>query len=161
MNRDNSAILVDDAWETGDDIDLRYYWNIVNRRKWSILGLALVVGLLTTLVVFAMTPIYRASATLLIESQAPNVVSIQEVYGLDTHNLDYLATQIQIMGGRPIAETVVDGLGLIKQPGLIAPDHPPLIGLHWRSWLPLGMQKKRLSRSRANARVWSMRTSAI
>src|SRR2546430_2486635 len=84
MKRDKSTIPVDEDWETGDGIDWRYRWNIINRRKWSIIGLALAVGLLTTLVVFAMTPIYRASATLLIESQAANVVSIEEVYGLDT-----------------------------------------------------------------------------
>ncbi|TLZ53413.1 MAG: polysaccharide biosynthesis tyrosine autokinase [Gammaproteobacteria bacterium] len=139
MNRGNSTIPVDEDWETGDEIDWRYYWSIINRRKWSIIGLALGVGLLTTLVVFAMTPIYRASTTLLIESQAPNVVSIQEVYGLDTRSQDYLATQIEIMGGRPIAETVVDGLGLIEQPAF-RPQH-----LDWRSWLP-GMQKKAMSR---------------
>src|SRR5439155_1047399 len=101
MKRRKSTIPVDEDWETGDEIDWRHYWSIINRRKWSIIGLALAVGLLTTLVVFAMTPIYRASATLLIESQAANVVSIQEVYGLDTRNQDYLATQIEIMGGRP------------------------------------------------------------
>src|SRR5207244_8767649 len=115
------------------------YWSSINPRKPSIRRLALGVGLLTTLVVFATTPIYRASATLLIESQAPNVVSIQEVYGLDTRSQDYLATQIEIMGGRPIAETVVDGLGLIEQPEL-RPEHPrPLIDLDWPSWLPFAM----------------------
>jgi len=57
------------------------------------------VGLLTTLVVFAMTPIYRASATLLIESQAPKRRFHQEVYGLDPRSQDYLATQIEIMAG--------------------------------------------------------------
>src|SRR5437868_13597628 len=142
MYRGKLPIPVDEDWETGDEIDLRQYWSIVNRRKWSIIGLALAVGLLTTLVVFAMTPIYRASATLLIESQAPNVVSIQEVYGLDTRSQDYLATQIEIMGGRPIAETVVDGLGLIEQPEFTPPHPKPLIDLDWRSWLSLGLQKR-------------------
>src|SRR5437763_15850109 len=116
MNRGNSTIPVDEDWETGDGIDLRHYWSIINRRKWSIIGLALAVGLLATLVVFAMTPIYRASATLLIESQAPNVVSIQEVYGLDTRSQDYLATQIEVMGARPIAPTDVADLRWIARP---------------------------------------------
>src|ERR1700681_3651656 len=142
MNRGKSRMPEDDDWENGEAVDLRHYWNIINPRKWSIIGLAVAVGLLTTLVVFAMTPIYRASATLLIESQAANVVSIQEVYGLDTRNLDYLATQIAIMGGRPIAEAVVDGLGLVVQPGFRPEQQPPLIDLDWRSWLPFGMQKK-------------------
>ena len=132
----------DDDWETGDEIDLRHYWNIINRRKWSILGLALAVGLLTTLVVFAMTPIYRASVTLLIESQQANVVSIQEVYGLDTRSQDYLGTQYEILGARPIAETVVDRLGLIKEREFRPDDNASLIGLDWRSWLPFGMQEQ-------------------
>jgi capsular exopolysaccharide synthesis family protein len=142
MNRGKSTMPEDDDWETGEKIDLRQYWNIINRRKWSIIGLAVAVGLLTTLVVFAMTPIYRASTTLLIESQAANVVSIQEVYGLDTRNLDYLATQSAIMGGRPIAEAVVDGLGLVEQPEFRPQHQRPLIDVNWRSWLPFGMQKE-------------------
>jgi polysaccharide biosynthesis transport protein len=142
MNRSKSTIPEDDDWIDGDKVDLRHYWNIINPRKWSIIGLAVAVGLLTALLVFAMTPIYRASATLLIESQAANVVSIQEVYGLDTRNQDYLATQIAIMSGRPIAEAVVDSLGLVEQPEFRPEHHPPLIDLDWRSWLPFGMQKK-------------------
>ena len=132
----------DDDWEAGDEIDVRHYWDIINKRKWSIIGLAVAVGLLTTLVVFAMTPIYRASATLLIESQAANVVSIQEIYGLDARSQDYLATQSAIMGGRPIAEAVVDGLGLAEQPEFRPEHQAPLIDLDWRSWLPFGLQKK-------------------
>jgi succinoglycan biosynthesis transport protein ExoP len=152
MYRGKLPIPVDEDWETGDGIDWRYRWNIINRRKWSIIGLALAVGLLTTLVVFAMTPIYRASTTLLIESQAPNVVSIQEVYGLDTRSQDYLATQIEIMGGRPIAETVVDRLGLIEQPGFRPEHQRPLIDLDWQSWLPFGIQKKASPSSQQNER---------
>src|ERR1700704_3398730 len=44
------------------------------------------------------------------------------------------------MGGRPIAETVVDRLGLIEQ---FRPQHQrPVIGLDWSSWSPFGLQKK-------------------
>src|SRR5450631_3613514 len=151
MNQGKLTTAVDEDWETGDKIDVRYYWNIINRRKWSIIGLALAVGLLTTLVVFGITPIYRASAMVLLESQAANVVSIKEVYGVDTSSQDYLATQIEIMRGRSIAETVVDGLGLIKQPELRPEHQPPLIDFDWRSWLPFGLQKN-ASRSQPDER---------
>ena len=140
MNHAKLTTSVDDDWETGEAIDVRHYWNIINRRKWSIIGLASAVGLLTMLVVFGMTPIYRASTTLLIESQTANVVSIKEVYGLDTGSKEYLATQIEIMRGRSIAEAVVDGLGLIKQPEPRPEHRPALMDLHWRSWLPFGLQ---------------------
>ena len=46
MKRRKSTIPVDEDWETGDEIDLRQYWTIINRRKWSIIGLALAVGIL-------------------------------------------------------------------------------------------------------------------
>jgi len=133
----------DDDWETGDEIDLRHYWNVINRRKWAIIGLALAVGLLTTLIVFSMTPVYRASATVLIESQEAKVVSIEEVYGLDTRNQDYRATQVEILGARPIAEKVVDSLRLIEQPEFRPDDK-------W-SWLPFAISS-RASLSRPDLR---------
>ena len=116
MNQSSVTIPAEDVWETDEPLDLRHYWNVINRNKWPIVGLALTVALLTSLIVFTMTPIYRASATLLIESQEAKVVSIEEVYGVDTRNQDYYATQIEILGSRPIAESVVDSLQLIDQP---------------------------------------------
>lgn len=128
MNQSSVTMPAEDDWETDDPIDLRHYWNVISRRKWAIVGLALTVGLLTTLIVFAMTPIYRASTTLLIESQEAKVVSIEEVYGLDTRSQDYFATQFEILGARPIAETVVDRLKLIEKP-----EFSPY---YKQSWLP-------------------------
>jgi capsular exopolysaccharide synthesis family protein len=141
MNQGKQPPPVDDDWAPGDDVDLRYYWNIINRRKWAITGLAMAVGLLTTLIVFAMTPIYRASATLLIEAQQANVVSIEQVYGLDTRGQDYRETQFEILGARPLAERVVDGLRLFEKPEFRPDDQPPLIDFDWRSWLPLAIQQ--------------------
>jgi capsular exopolysaccharide synthesis family protein len=46
------------------------------------------------------------------------------------------------MGGRPIAEAVVDDLDLVEQPEFRPEYQPPLIDLNWPSWLPFGMQKK-------------------
>ncbi len=121
-------------WEADDTIDLRHYWHVINRRKWAIVWLALTVGLLTTLIVFAMTPIYRASATLLIESQEAKVVSIEEVYGLDTRNQDYFQTQFEILGSRPIAETVVDHLKLTEKPEFTTANK--------RSWLAISINDR-------------------
>ena len=76
-------------WDEDKPLDLRHYWNVIDRKKWAILGLAVAVGLLSALIAFAMTPIYRASATILIEPQHANVVSIEEIYGLDTRSHVY------------------------------------------------------------------------
>ena len=95
-----------------DEIDLREYWGIINRNKWGIAGLALVVCVLTVVVVYSMTPIYRASATLLIESQEANVVSIEEVYGIDASQREYYQTQFEILSSRKLASRVIKELDM-------------------------------------------------
>ena len=44
-------------WDADEAFDLRQYWNVIDRKKWAILGLAVAVGLLAALIAFAMTPI--------------------------------------------------------------------------------------------------------
>ena len=102
--------------EQDESLDVRQLWNVIDRRKWLIGGFALGVSLLAGVIVTLMTPTYRATATVLIESQQANVVSIEEVYGLDVRNQQYFETQFAIIGSRPIAESVVDRLGLETRP---------------------------------------------
>jgi uncharacterized protein involved in exopolysaccharide biosynthesis len=72
----NKAANSRDEWEDDEGLDLRHFAAVIYRRKWSILALACVVSLLTALAVFAMTPIYRASAIVHIQSEQANVLSI-------------------------------------------------------------------------------------
>jgi len=96
-------------------IDLRQYWRILMSHKWGILGFSCITSLLVCLIVFNITPIYKGTATLLIESKKSNVVSIQEVYGIDDSN-EYLSTQFEILQSRNIAQKVIDKLGLENHP---------------------------------------------
>ena len=99
-----------------DVIDLSHYFNIVNRKKWRILLLAFVVTLLATLIALSLTPLYKSTASLLIESEETNVVSIEQVYGLDSSKQEYFETQYEILKSRHIAEKVVDKLDLGNHP---------------------------------------------
>ena len=63
-----------------DTLDLVRYWRAISRSKWMILGLAIAVGVLATMVANSLRPAYRATATVLIESNKPKLVSIEEVY---------------------------------------------------------------------------------
>ena len=67
--REHGADLSQYWSEREEDVDLRQYWSVISRNKWAILGLSGAASLLAALVVFAMTPIYQASVTILIESQ--------------------------------------------------------------------------------------------
>lgn len=99
-----------------DEIDLLKLWNTIWRRKWSIIALTLVVAMITVLIVLSLTPIYRAAATLLIEQNKANVVSIEQVYGLEGSGNEYLQTQFELLKSRSLAERVVRELNLTTHP---------------------------------------------
>ena len=99
-----------------DTIDLREYWSIIRRHIWGILSLSLLLCLLAFVIIFSLKPIYEAHTTILLESQEANVVSIEEVYGINSKNMDYFYSQIEIIKSRSIAEAVVKKLNLEKHP---------------------------------------------
>jgi len=102
-------------------IDLRQYWRILMSHKWGILGFSTIVTLLTVLIVFNITPVYKGTSTLLIESQQTNVVSIQEVYGLDGSS-EYLLTQFEILKSRNLAKKVIIKYDLLNHPAFNIPE---------------------------------------
>jgi len=99
-----------------DEIDLREYWRVINRRKWSILAFAGSVSLITTLVVYSLSPIYQATATVLIESPQKNATSLEEVYGLERVGNEFFKTQVEILKSRELVDRVVGELGLLENP---------------------------------------------
>lgn len=99
-------------WLGTGTLDIGEYWRQVRRYQWRILALATLVALLMTLLVMSMTPVYRATASLLIEADKTTLVSIEEVYGLDSSRKEYFQTQYEILRSRHIAERVVDKLTL-------------------------------------------------
>ena len=107
-----------------DSVDLQYYIHVIQRFKWRIFSLAIIVTLLTAVIVFSITPQYTATATLLIQAEQANVVSIEEVYGIDSGRQDYLFTQFEILKSNDIARRVVEKLDLVNHPEF-DPDQQP------------------------------------
>lgn len=99
-----------------DTIDLTQYFVTIKRYLWRIIGLTFFLTLFTLLVVLSITPSYTAKTSLLIEAQQANVLSIEEVYGLDSNRKEYFETQYQILRSRQIAERVVEKLELYNNP---------------------------------------------
>ena len=121
--------VFNDSRTDDDVIDLRQYWLTIMRRKWSILFFSFVVTLLAALAVFSIEPTYRATATLLIESNKANIVSIEEVYGLEGAGSEYLLTQFEILKSRSLAESVVNDLDLAVHPEF---NREPAFKFNWR-----------------------------
>lgn len=101
---------------TSDAPDMLQMWQTIWRRKWGILALILIVMMVAALGTFAVTPTYRATATLLIEQKKANVVSIEQVYGAEGTGNEYLETQFQLLKSRALAERVVRRLELTSHP---------------------------------------------
>ena len=100
--------------QNDETIDLQNFFNVISRFKWKILSLAFVVTLLATVIVFSITPKFIATATLLIEAEQANVVSIEEVYGLNSGKKEYFVTQLEILKSRQISTKVVEKLNLTQ-----------------------------------------------
>ncbi len=120
-----------------DEIDLREYWRVISKHRKSIIGLTLAISLVTLLVVFALTPIYRSTATVLIEADTAKVVSIDEVYELGgAAQREYFQTQFEILKSRDLAERVVTRLSLKNHPEFDPNRDDARFSLDWRRFVP-------------------------
>ncbi|MDH3325366.1 MAG: polysaccharide biosynthesis tyrosine autokinase [Gammaproteobacteria bacterium] len=128
-----------DNSDSEDEIDLRQYWQVINRHKWGIAGLSAVILLITALILYSMQPVYRATATLLIESQQAKIVSIEEMYGMDTRNAGYYETQFEILRSRELSEKVVKQLNLASHAEFDPAHQKERFNFNWRSWLPVSI----------------------
>jgi len=102
----------------GDElnIDIQHYLRVLRKHKWSIIGMTALVTALAVFYAYTATPIYRSTATLLIESQKANIVSIEEMYGFDGTNDEYYQTQFELLKSRALAEKVIRRLNLQEHP---------------------------------------------
>ena len=118
----------------GDGLDLRELWQVILKRRWTIVVFTLLVVAAAVIASYLMTPIYRASLTLQIDREDIKVVNIEEVAPMDgaANSLDYLQTQYELLKSRSLAERVVDKMGLAdKEPEATSPTLMSQI----KSWL--------------------------
>lgn len=127
--------LADDA--NDDAINLRHYWGIILRRKWTVLiffAIVVAVGMIST---YLTTPIYRATTTLQIDQEEAKIVQYEQVQSPQQTGWDsaeYLRTQQEVLRSRGIAERVATELNLAEHPLFNSP--PGKSGL--AAWLPWG-----------------------
>ena len=136
MNKHVSEAVFVEENVQDEEIDLRHLLFTVLRYKWSILAFAITVSVLASLWAYSLVPIYRATASLLIESEEAKVISIEDVYGLPGGNWEYYETQLHILRSRALAEKVFDTLHLEKHPEYL-PDNKPksfIASLDFKKW---------------------------
>ncbi len=98
--------------------DLKEYWDVLLKRKWTVLLFAFPVVFVVTLVSFLVTPTYTAVGTLLIEKE-PNILTFEQVFQLESFNDDYFQTQYKLLQSRSLADKVIDSQKLNENPRFV------------------------------------------
>lgn len=106
VTTDNEHMFASVAVEQGG-LPIAEYWRIIKRYCWSILGIAMVAGVIGTFNALSATSVYQAHARLLIRYNQPNISSVQQFESTPLHWL-YFETQSDIIKSRAVAERVVD-----------------------------------------------------
>ena len=101
-----------DVLEPVRETHLKDYYRVLRKHRYLVVGLFLLSVFSVAVWSFVQTPIYQASATVLIEPEPPRVLNIQEVTPIGSPTQEYYRTQYELMTSRPIVEKVIDNLNL-------------------------------------------------
>jgi polysaccharide biosynthesis transport protein len=88
------------------------HWRSIKKRKWPVLGLATALAALGAAVAFSMTPIYRSTATVLIEPGKPKFLSMEDMLGGAMQTKEHYQTQVEILKSREVALRTVNSMKL-------------------------------------------------
>jgi polysaccharide biosynthesis transport protein len=123
----------------GEVIDLRELWEVMVKRRWTIIVFTAIVVVAAVTATYLMTPIYRASLTLQIDREDIKVVKIEEVAPVDASTgQDYLQTQYELLKSRSLAQRVIDQMGLANR---LEQAPPPSPLAQARDWLELWLTR--------------------
>lgn len=96
-----------------EESPLREWAAVVVRRRRLVIAVLLVVSTAAAIRTVLTRPVYQASAQLLIEREAPNVVTFKEVAQADAGRDDYYQTQYKLLQSRALAREVILDLNLL------------------------------------------------
>jgi capsular exopolysaccharide synthesis family protein len=103
-----------------NEIHLNAYLYILRKRRFLITVFAAVVLAAGITLTFFEKVIYKASSTILIERENPNVVDFKEVLSYDGASTDYYQTQYQMIESRSLIEQLIREENLDQDPYVLA-----------------------------------------
>lgn len=126
LRQDVEYVVLADANDTAET-SLQEYWRRIWRHKWLLLLPIVFIMPFIGFIVAMQTPLYSATATVLIEDTNPKILAMPEVAAPE-RSPNFYSTQYEIIKSRAVAEEVVDKLQLhTVQPA--APDSPRMVTL--------------------------------
>jgi len=107
------------------EIDLLEYWRIILKRKWIIVSFVASLLAFVGIFSFTSTPLYVASASILIEDSSSSLLNIQDISTYGEYRYDFLGTyfktQLKLLGSRSLAERVAKKMNLGSRQELQSP----------------------------------------
>lgn len=103
--------------------DLLKYWGLLLKHRWVFIAAVLIALSIGYGVTLLSTPIYRATATLEIDREAPKVIELTN--GQEAENnadMQFYQTEYELLKSRSLAQRVVADLDLADQPKLLRTD---------------------------------------
>jgi len=102
------------------------FWHIIVKRIITIVTATLLVSVLTGIYTFKMAPVFRATATMEVETDYPQLQSITDVYRqAPVGDTSFLTTEMQVLQSDNLAWTTIQQLGLDRDAGRPSPAKVP------------------------------------
>ena len=96
--------------------DVRSFLRLLNRRKWHLAGVMALVCVLAGLVLAQLTPEYRATALLMLDTRKARVTNTPDVVGGLTLDIPAMQTEIEVLRSVSLLGRVADKLRLDQDP---------------------------------------------
>src|SRR5713226_7378614 len=92
--------------------ELVAYWSVLRKRRWTVLTVCFVLFTLVLLGTLKQRPVYRAATLLEIQKENPNILTVKEMFELETVTDTFLETQYKIFKSDTLARRVIAQLHL-------------------------------------------------
>ena len=134
-----------------DETHLRDYWRIILKHRWIVLTFFAIVATTATIYTFSLTPTYRATASLKIDYEPPQILSFQEIGspGRQNYGPEFMGTQQKLLQTRSLARRVIETLKASGQSIGLDPtlsDSTDIIAIS-RSWITQNLLRSLSSKS--------------
>ena len=91
---------------------MRASWEVIRKRRWSALFTLTAMFAAMAIWTFRQKPMYEAKGLLEIEQESPNIVTVQDLFQIESISNDYVETQYKILQSDSLASKVIEQLRL-------------------------------------------------
>jgi capsular exopolysaccharide synthesis family protein len=110
-----------DLNSVSEEVHLSHYWNVIYKRWKVALSILAVVLLGTFLASYFSKPLFKSTVQLQIERENPNQITIEDLFGIQASDQEFLQTQYILLKSRGLAVRVIDDQKLLSDPEFYPP----------------------------------------